>query len=496
MAVRREPLARWRYPDTHTLHGVFPSGRPTFAPFPTITNLLNANLCPRAILHDLLHGIEDALIPQYGKEKQRGELFHKFIAYLKLSLRNSNLSITGSNIQTQQERIRTLFFKFAQSQGFSTNESNDLWRNYVEPWVRRKLQNGELVNISPDSEFFFEISVANYRVPFQLGDGIRHYPLRGRIDEIDFTDRRIIERTIRGTSSDNNPPLFKDYQVWLLAKLLCSIEANKLPSSWRGIRFKDFSLIVETPFRDFTVPFENPDYLMDTHYAYAWINDISLSESPGVYKEVFENAQCSPEDPNRQCHHPFFNCFPKIYPYPKSRPEVRQTFQPWYRFLLWEQIWKGHLWQYQLLMLGRQELIDRGLILEARLVSCIENQLEIEIIGRQASSLRGYDYCTIIPYGSLFCGLKMNARLIEVRGNNVIMEFEDSRNILSKEIILLPPELSPPIMKEPLTFLDRQMQAALFRLQHIGCEDLDKAEQRSVIQLLEAIFGIRPLHRG
>lgn len=495
MAVRREPLSRWRYPDFATLTNVFPSGRPSFAPFPTITNLLNTNLCPVAIYHDLLHGIENAFMGQYPLER-RGELFQKFIAHLKFSLKNHALSLTGSDIQTQQGRIRSLFFNFVQGRGFPTNEANDLWRLYIEPWVRRKIQNRELINISPIDQFFFEISVANHHVPFRLGNGIRHYPLRGRIDEIDFTSRRIIERTIRGTSSENTPPLLKDFQVWLLARLLCSLQANQMPSAWRGVRFQDFSLIVETPFRDFIIPFESSDFLMDIHYAYAWINDISLSESPGIHREVFENAECSPENPHPQCQHPFINCFPKIYPYPQSRPEVRQTFQPWYRLLLWEQKWKGHLWQYQLLMLNRQELIDRGLILEARRVSSTGNQLEIEIIGRQASSLRGYDYCTIIPYGSLFCGLKINARLIEVRGNNVIMEFEDSRNILSQEVLLLPPELSPPIMKEPPTFLDRQMQSALFRLQHIGCENLNRAQQRSVIQLLEAIFGIRPLHRG
>ena len=496
MTARREPLTRWRYPDTATLSSVFPSGRPPFAPFPTITNLLNANLCPAAIYHDLLHGIESALMEQYPIERRRGELFQEFIAHLKFSLRNRTLSLTGLDIQTQQGRIRSLFFGFAQSQGFSTNAASDLWRLYIEPWVRRKLQNGELINISPDDQFFFEISVANHRVPFSLNNGIRNYPLRGRVDEIDFTNGRIIERTIRGASSDNAPPMLKDYQVWLLARLLFSLQANQMPSSWREIRFQDFSLIVETPFRDFTVPFENPNHTIDTHYAFAWINDISLSESPGVYREVFENAICSPENPNPLCQYPFINCFPRIYPYPQSRPEVRQTFQPWYRLLLWEQKWKGHLWQYQLLMLNRKQLIDRGLILEARMVSSTGNQLEIEIIGRQASSLRGYDYCTIIPYGSLFCGLRLNARLIGVRGNNVIMDLGDSRNILSQEVLLLPSEVSPPIMKEPLTFLDRQMQSALFRLQHIGCESLSRAQQRSVIQLLEAIFGIRPLHRG
>ena len=499
MTVKREPLTRWRCPDTATLSSVFPSGRPPFAPFPTITNLVNANLCPRAILHDLLHGIDDALIPQYGKEKQRGDSFHKFIAYLKLSLRNSNLSITGLDLQTQQGRIRFLFFSFAQSQGFFTNESNDLWRNYVESWVRRKLQNGELTRISPDDQFFFEISVANHRVPFQLGNGIRHYPLRGRIDEIDFTNRRIIERTIKGVSSDNTPPILKDYQVWLLARLLCSLQMNQMPSPWGGIRFQDFSLIVETPFRDFVIPFENSNYIMDTHYAYAWINDVSLSESPGVYREVHENAMCSLENLHRECRHSLTNinkCFRSPYLYPKSSPIIRQTFQPWFRLLFWDQIWKRHLWEYRLLMLNPEELIKRGLILQARVASSTKrNQLQIEVIGRETNSIRGYDRCTIVLYGTLFCGLRFNAN-IATRRNRIVVELtEDSPNILSPEVLLLPSENNPPIMKEPL-ILERRMQSELFWLKYIGTNTLEKAQQRSVIQLLEAVFGIRPLHRG
>jgi hypothetical protein len=155
MTAKREPLPRWRYPEGATLSNVFPSGRPPFAPFPTVTNLVNANLCPVAIYHDLLHGIENTLTGQYSLQKRRGELFHKFIRHLKFSLRNGALFITSSDIQTQQRKIQDLFFSFAQSQGFSINESNDLWRLYVEPWVRRKLQNEELLNISTDSQFFF-----------------------------------------------------------------------------------------------------------------------------------------------------------------------------------------------------------------------------------------------------------------------------------------------------------------------------------------------------
>ena len=217
MAVTREPLARWRYPSHDCLLGnVFPSGRPPFAPFPTITNLLNANLCPVAIYHDLIHGIDNALIPQYGKEKQRGDLFHKFIAHLKLSLKNRSFRLSGYDIQSQLGMVQERFLQFSQRQGFSIDESSDILKDPIEPWVGRKLQNGELESISEDDQLIFELSVGNARIPFYLGKGKRHYPLRGRVDEIDLTRKRLIERTMKGTPSDTEPPLLKDYQVWLL----------------------------------------------------------------------------------------------------------------------------------------------------------------------------------------------------------------------------------------------------------------------------------------
>jgi hypothetical protein len=499
MTVKREPLARWRYPNRDSLLGnVFPSGRPPFAPFPTVTNLLNANLCPVAIYHDLLHGIDNALIPQYGKEKQRGDLFHKFIAHLKLSLKNGKFRLSGYDIQSQSGMVQDLFLRFSQRQGFSTDESTDILGLYIEPWVIRKLQSGELESTSENDQIIFELSVGNAHVPFSLERGTRHYPVRGRIDEIDLKRNIIIERTIKGSPSDTEPSLLKGYQVWLLWKILCSLKREQLPIQWDSINFQNFNLVVETPYKDFIIHPEDTDYVMDTHYAYAWINDISISESPGVFQEVFENQACTPLTPHAECRHKFLNCFSRNYPYPQSRPEIKQTFKPWYRLLLWEQIWEGHLFQYQLLMLGRRDLIKHGLISEAQIVSFTEKQMELEVGEERVGSIRGYDRCTIIPYGTLFCGKRVNATLIGAEENHLIMELQSDETQFFKDAILLPlpPDSSPPILREPPTYLKEQMQEALLRLQHAGVIKPEKAQEKSIIQLLEAIFGRGSIRRG
>ena len=498
MTVRREPLARWRYPSNDCLLGnVFPSGRPPFAPFPTVTNLLNANLCPVAIYHDLIHGIDNALIPQYGKEKQRGELFHKFIAHLKLSLKNRSFRLSGYDIQSQLGMVQDLFLRFSHRQGFSTDEASEILRIYIEPWVRRKLQNGELESISEDDQLIFELSVGNARVPFYLGNGKRHYPLRGRVDEIDLTRKRIIERTMKGTPSDTEPPLLKAYQVWLLWKILCSLNREQLPPQWKSVDFQNFDLVVETPYKDFTIYSDNDSYIMDTHYAYAWINDISISESRGVFQEVFENAVCTPLKPHTECGHKFLNCFPRDYPYPQSRPEIKRTFKPWYRLLLWEKIWGGDLFQYQLLMLSREKLIRQGLISEGQIVSFKDNKMELELIEENIGSIRGYDRYTIIPYGTLFCGKRETATLVEVKENHLTMELHGVEDSFFRDAILLPlPDLPPPIMQEPPTYLKEQMQNALLRLQYSGVIKPEKAQEKSLVQLLEGVFGRRSIRRG
>jgi hypothetical protein len=499
MTVQREPLARWRYPNRDCLIGdVFPSGRPPFAPFPTVTNLLNANLCPVAIYHDLIHGIDNALIPQYGEEKQRGDLFHKFIAHLKLSLRNRSFELSGYDVPAQLGMIQSLFLDFSQRKGFFVQASSDIWEKYVEPWVRRKLQSKELESISEDDQIIFELSAGNARAPFSLEGGKRHYPLRGRIDEIDLTRKRLIERTIKGTSSDAAPPLLKGYQVWLLWKILCSLEREKLPPQWSPVDFQSFDLVVETPYTDFVIKADNNDYLTNTHSAYAWINDISITEAHGVFQEVFESAACTPITPHPECSHKFLNCFVRNYIYPESRPEIKRIFKPWYRLLLWEKIWEGDLFQYQLLMLNREELVEKGLISEGKIVSFKNSRMELQLGEEKIGSIRGYDRYTIIPYGTLFCGKRETATLVEAERNRLIMELHGVEDTFLENAILLPlsSDSSPPIMQEPPTYLKDQMQRALLGLQHAGVITPTSAGGKSLVQLLEAVFGRTAIRRG
>ena len=118
MIEGRAPLSKWSYP--HIREETFPSGNPNFCPFPTVTNLLLAKFCPIALLHDLLHGRDYALLG--GSDiKRRGDLFHKFIAHLKESLIKGELKLSGYDISQ-------LFHSFAEKYEFKFNARNDLYR--------------------------------------------------------------------------------------------------------------------------------------------------------------------------------------------------------------------------------------------------------------------------------------------------------------------------------------------------------------------------------
>jgi len=459
---------------------------------------MNATLCPIALYHDLIHGMENALLGHFTTQK-RGDLFSNFIAHLKLCIRDGKLDIQKSS-STRMARVRNTYMEFCSEEQVPGGEAQDVWHQYVEPWVTRKLEGEDLNSISSSAKLFFEVSVANPRLSFDLDDTKRTYPLRGRIDEIDFVNKRIVERTIKEDGQVQRAPYLKDYQVWLLWRILSSLNKNQLPKEWQSVDFSSFQLVVETPQSDFIVS-DEAKFAANTHIAYAWINDISLSESHSIFSEVYENAQCVPENPSPYCFHPFINCWKHGYDLPRARPEIRQVFHPWYRLLLWEQIWRGHLWQYQLLMLDGSDLFRMGIVMPTRLVSVKGDVFTMKVERGDASPIRGLEYCTIIPFGTVYCGLRVNTIVKGATGNTLDLRAKSGLGrmqfpAISNEALIISSQYQESaMMSEPPIFLQRNTQSSLYKLKGIGTDSPEKATKRSVIQLLEAIFGTRPIKR-
>lgn len=498
----RVPLSQWRWPSQQILRGErYPQGPPPFAPFPDVTTVINARLCPVAASHDLLHGLDALESGQGIPGINVGNHFHAFVAELRIELASGRWRLPPGSENVQEEAVRQRVVEYVDREHLPASVALDVWNDFVGPWVKRKLDIEELQQLR-GREIISEVDVGHPRVPFQLNGRWRHYPLRGRIDELDITGRRLIERTSRGLITDAAPPFLKDYQAWLLAKILTALQPGQYPQRWKSLIEGPLTIVVETPYRDFVV-IDDPLYLQATHEAYGWIHDIA-AQAPRVAQEVYDHAACTPNNPHPECGHKFINCFPHPRPHPQSRPEMRQEFKRWFAPLLYEQMWAGDLWHYRLLMLDRQELEDQRLVLEARIITPPDVSgrrliLEMPTISTSAH-LRGRERFIVIPGGTLHCGPRIRARVVSIEPVNpprITLELQKPIANITGTALLLPPGGPVPVLdEEPLTYLYRQEQIQLFRLQYMGCDDPHEADTSSFIQLIEAIFGRRQIDTG
>jgi hypothetical protein len=478
----RIPVERWNRPRSEVLeeHN-YKSGQPPFDPFPTVTNVLDAALCPVALLHHILHGNDSALIP-VQESFGFGRLFQDFIGFLKPAL-------SDGGIPNDISRIRQEFELFARSA--STAESQKCWRFYLERWCSRKLD--ELNEMRPNSNFF-EVSVSNSYIPFTLRDGAtRTYPLRGRIDEIDIEDRRLIERTIKGMPNENHPPRLKDYQVWLLWKTLTSIPKSKLPTFWQDVNFRNFSLVVETPYHDFEVAKENPVFEELTHNAYSWIQD--LAKGGRSEWEAYNGRACTYLNKMEDCGC-LRMCYGRRRPFPTTRTEMRREFRNIYRPLCWQEMWNHDLLQYQLLDLVPDALQSLGYVSTGRIVSFHGREIELELDKKQAQPVldqlvAGESNSYLIVVGTFHVGFELDASFVKAANERFVMETTHRKLPETGVALILPSDSS--VVKQRPWFLSRNVQRDVFSLESWGLEISARAAKQSVIQFMESLFGVKPL---
>lgn len=484
------PLPRWRRPDYSTLiENVYKIGTPDFDPFPTVTDVMNAAHCPVAAVHNILHGRDNALIEGTGGEIGMGKLFHEFIAHLKSEI------AAGRRVRDVPQ-IRYIFENFARHE--EEKRRMHCWQYYIEPWCRRKLD--EISSIPTNANVFFEVSVANPYVPFLFESGERTYPLMGKIDEVDIENRRLIERTTMGRPDDKSPPRLKDFQLWLLWKTLCSINSEKYPEIWRNVNFKNFTLYIETPYRDFQVDTNRPEFERLTHRAYAWIHDI-LFERRGIH-EAYDMRECTFHNRIEDCGLRW-SCYGKRRPRPfrTVRDEMRNELRRMYVLLAYELIWSKHLFRYQLTMLDKPALEELGLITSGKILSYQNGNLEIELepeqmdrfLAQRASGELGGYY---IVFGSFFVGIKLKGNFVEQSGENkVLINTANVRVPVSSTALIVQTDPEITTYVDQPWFLTEWLQRDLFSLENWGLERDDKANSNPTIRMLETIFGVDYLRR-
>lgn len=470
----------WRRPESNVLlEERYKYSRPPFDPFPTVTNVVNASKCPVAILHDILHGVQDVTIlhGEYGL----GNLYQRFVAHLKLCAARNDIP--------SQSDVRYRFEMFARDKKEKTKTT--CWRYYVEPWCNKRLHELSEVN----ENIFFEVSVANAYVPFKFGNKNPTYPLRGRIDEIDLKNQKIIERTIKGRRADQSPPPLKDFQLWLLWKILSRINKKHYSEPWRNVDFEDFELIIETPYHDFVVKKDNHEFEKRAHVAYAWIKDLAGGGKSEF--EAYQHRACNHINTDSECG-ARWACFGRRYKHPTCRGEVHKEIRKFYPPLFWQQMWDYHLFRYQLLMLDKKDLEGLGYLSEGRVVSLSNGKIKIKINPHQATPIlerlaSSGERNNLLVIGSFFLGFELDAMFEEITDDKLVMSVGKKKLPPYERAMILPSESS--ILRTSPWFLSRYTQRDLFLLERWGFEIDEKAKEHSVIQLLESVFGTKTMKR-
>jgi hypothetical protein len=463
-------------------------GTPSFDPFPEVTDVMSAAHCPVAALHNILHGRSNPLVEGGGREIRNGILFHEFASHLK-----SEIALGRRFADIAQ--IRYEFESFARHEKESTRVS--CWQYYVEPWCRRKME--ELSSMRRDANIFFEVHVANPYVPFELETGQRTYPLVGKVDEVNIDDEKLVERTTMGRPTDTSPPRLKDYQLWLLWKALCSIDRSRYPEAWRDVDFTDFRLIVETPYRDFEVSRDKPEFERMTHDAYSWIHSLLFGRR--AIHEANDARTCTYLNKMEDCGLQWV-CYGRRWPRPfrAVRDEMRREFGRMYLLLAYELLWSQHLFRYQLTMLNRQDLESLGLATSGRVLSFADGRLEMELepeqmerflAQRASGEIGGYH----IVFGSFSLGVRLKGFAEQISENRVLMRTTSTRVPVSSTALLLRADPEVAAYADQPWFLIEWLQRDLFSLESWGKERADRADSNPTIRMLEAIFGVNPLRR-
>jgi len=486
------PPKRWRKPNKDILlNRVYESDYPGFDPFPTVTQVVKAAYCRVAVIHDLFHGLSSSIADEEAeampRQKRRsgwglGKFYHEFTARVKHE-------VGLGRIPPTQDRILSMLWRECVNRGFRYEDA----LIYVQPWIQSRLYEGDL---SAGNNTFFEVQVASH-VKFKAqGDSLDAY-IMGKIDEIDFDEKYILERTTQ--EHDGQPPPLKEFQVWLLWKILTFIDKNKIPEPWRK-NYSEFRLFVETPHTKKEVDKHRVDFESMAIRALGWIKDVCneytmRSSIRRAYQEDFNTCKSQ----NRMMFCNISLCYAKQRLFPRSRPIIRAQFRDMYPSLLWATMWERDKLRYQLLLLSLDELKELGILCEGKVESSTEGEIELsfspedlEVIRRKVPEELS---CKLLV-GTPSMGIETDAWIDppEIKENRCTLKYDWKRMPSTQRASLLFSGVS--IFKASPTFLQKIRQRSLFSLERWGKDKEAEARKDPIIRLLEACFGRDRLDMG
>jgi len=478
-------VRRWTTPRRPLLAGERqPCGKPPFDPFLTASLLWTTHMCPVAALHDLLHGA--AVRPQGGGPGATlgGEDWHEYIARLRLRIASRRVQLPGESGHAL-EVIRHDFDQWCYDKRIPDAEGLRFWEDYVAPYVRARLDTGALADLV-DHALLPEVTIGNWQVEVPIGGGVRRYPIEARVDEIDLTAGVAIERTMLPLQE---AVLYKDIQLVAAALILGSLPAAGIPQEWAAIR-QVRRFVLETPDGSVEVRPNNAQFEA-IHEAAAIIRDLAgshLAEWP-----IRQLAQCTPINPHTVCSHPYMRCFFRVPTYPQSRAPIKREVRMLCRAQLYELLWQRDLGKYRLYMQGAAEDTFPALPIEFLGTGSDENGPYVEA-RLQRGSPPDFYRCAII-IGTPFVGVRRYSVSFRESpaGGGALRLYCDLQGLPLPNTGILWPAVDEGLLLEPsFDFLIRNVQNDLFWLQRIGTSDVQRRQQDSALQLLDAIFGANP----
>lgn len=491
-----EPVI-WRRPTGPVLRGgVFQRDTPPFYPFPEVTQVAKG-YCPVAMWHDLFWGRN-----HFGRRDTwiggaRGTLYHDIVGELRMDVAAGRIAVDNLRDESIARALAERYLgDFVNRRAVAPADADTL-RDVFMPYFLRKWREGELSQLQ-GKRILMEVEVANRRCPFPIGQTLRHYPIRGRVDELNLSDGILIERTLEASPLSEDPPEYKFHQAWLYAQAITTLPEFQRPEALLSLWDRDLQIRVETPTRDYRVD-STSVYPMLAGRAYYWIRAI-FRGVPGA--AVWDEAACSPDEPDDACSHCRIDCHTIPTDFPANRAALGRLVHRHAQAFLFERVWQDDLWYYRQCWLPERILEEDGEYIPATIYDCQEDRLEVTLTTEQNRALQAQ----LHPIGQVegipeqFGGFCLGRRLrLSFLGSHALSEEQilitfrcnarDGELLRTQSMIQLftLPGSEIGLSRRPPGFLKDLDRRCVGRLLKVGARSLTSAQQSGVVRTLQVL---------
>lgn len=487
----------WRVPSDEVLREAYERGLPPFDRFPTITELAKA-YCSRAVLNAVFWG-RNAMAPEdLAGPRGLGVYYHMLIGALRraLSARGSFRLPPGP-----LSAIKTRARHFAEDERRKLSIPEAVWTQLLGlyfTYIGRKVK--ELRGLS-NQILLTEVDVINPKCRFVWEGHVRHYPLRGRLDEVNLTTGTIIERT---TEEDDMiidprfPTSYKVLQAWLGACALRSLPPDLRPLGWEKVWNDKAPVKIETPTQDIELQTDS-NWINRALYGYLWIKSLSRQQ-PGIMLHLRTGGYCNESRVFPGCPHYRLDCIRAVPPYPQSRPQFFRRSCMWASRLLWSEVWTDDLWYWRLTRLPKQDLIERGMFVPSVVMNVRDDYLTVQPMQRlEAQPFIVGDAVDVVSGTTWAAASRLRAEVLRVEddGARLVLRLQErNRTTELTEQVGLSTGAPAALSGQPLGWLFRLQRSALRRCHFLGARSRTQAEATYTVRVIDALFGLQPIKTG